>query len=1170
MGINTTVRSGRIFDGPSLLLLLCLLSGTSSAHYYASCFQSLADADHNEDVQISAEEYVSFLTSFTAGAVSSVPSDALLLIQPSKKSTRDIGDEFIPIAGAIPNAHEAVQAIPRQLCQNLVESLLSYFGVKVGYRTCMEAMQTADIEPSNGKLSRDSEYLSFLTALTGKSFDSVPGFGNLPPLLQSAFNDMAIDHEIGSDDQEYLTEFCQRAALAEALDAASSVSNSKPLTTNRPSEQRELLASTEVAFEATVLISTDPLVIANGRKTREGTLGPMGARSLDDRIQSMTQAPYDEEPAVERHNQAKTAAPSLLPAQGEAKENVITQCVDAISPKDASTLLGNYMNKSSSSRNIGEVSKLDDQFYRACKMAMYIVDVDRDDLMSNEEYARFVQRLTYGTVNVAAYEDLDPAIKAVHDKVVNSNGFLEIAGSKPGIDPTEDQDTMLQSICSAMDQIVPRQETAVSITIDDTVPLSLTNQTSGENDSGHTQSNETLARAVGNNESQPDDGTGTMSSTKFKRCKTEMMKADVNNDGFLDRNEFFVLLSALRRASVDELAPTFIASFVDLSMKTAYIDIQGVSLLSTPVQEGDEKLKFLCYEMYDTIDRFKNPVSPDQECIYSMHIADSNSDDLLDEMEYVDFLNSWSDMKYKDLSFTGIPFFLQESFYWSKLGEFVDIRGSSLKETQLNDLKHLEWICERSKSVVATDHHAVTLVDYCRASMIAADADRDNFLDESEFVSLIDIFTDTLWADLTFESMDPLLKDFFNKTQDLANGSLRAERVGMVNTTSGQDLTDFCAGFEEAVRKANEAIMFPQLCKIALENSDTTRDGRLSKDEYAPFVYRIAFSSLSEKQLQKVIFAELGKTIQSHFETLAGTEGEIDMPGLYEPTHSPEQEELFQKICNSVGEKAITEIQSNTTVVVYNSFIISNQKKMTGAQLSTGHERKVLVEAYTEFSQEQASTAPDERRKLTIVGAVPGSGQIYLIEDSSCPSGTSGTACQTAFGSFHLIVLNEAGPEALSAFISDRIQSAIDSGALQAILSRIDPNVQLKVERSSLPLVPAEPSISPTSAPLIYDADSSLLVKTGTLAVISLTGVFSIGLMLFGCYYGRRVQRKCKEYAVNSQMTESEVDGGDDDDEDEDEAGLSVKEKERRKRDRELRQSFVPLLLTQAYVSPSL
>jgi hypothetical protein len=151
-------------------------------------------------------------------------------------------------------------------------------------------------------------------------------------------------------------------------------------------------------------------------------------------------------------------------------------------------------------------------------------------------------------------------------------------------------------------------------------------------------------------------------------------------------------------------------------------------------------------------------------------------------------------------------------------------------------------------------------------------------------------------------------------------------------------------------------------------------------------------------------------------------------------------------------------------VVVYNSFLISNQNRITVSDLSLGPESIALEGAYPAFVEDQASvtsTTSDDQRKLTVIGAVPSSSQIYLIEDSTCPNGAKdGVVCQTVFGSFDLIALNEADPQALSESMSASIQSSIDSGELQAALSRIDGGALLQVERSSLPVTGSRSSSS--------------------------------------------------------------------------------------------------------------
>jgi hypothetical protein len=70
----------------------------------------------------------------------------------------------------------------------------------------------------------------------------------------------------------------------------------------------------------------------------------------------------------------------------------------------------------SGSKSVDDFPNLSYQFYRTCKMAMFVTDANPDDLISDDEYPMFIERLTYGAVNIPKYQDLDPVYITGHNK----------------------------------------------------------------------------------------------------------------------------------------------------------------------------------------------------------------------------------------------------------------------------------------------------------------------------------------------------------------------------------------------------------------------------------------------------------------------------------------------------------------------------------------------------------------------------------------------------------------------------------------------------------------------------------------------------------------------------------------------------------------------------------
>jgi hypothetical protein len=248
-------------------------SGEVQCASFASCFQNLKDAYLNKDSQLSLEEYTSFVTAYTAGAVPSPLTWDLVLDTYRKKKTN-----VLPIEGIQPRAPEASLLFAEGLCRNVTGALVAHFSVEVKPQRCIDALNEADTDRSKGILFRDPEYLQFLSALTGTSVDVVSGFDSLPAITQAVFNDMAVDDEIAATQgPECLGYFCQRAALAVvALEKAAAGNLNSPM---------------------------DPT--ADESPTQAPTVGPPAAPTI-----GPTAAPTKE----------PTVMPMQLPTQGETNE----------------------------------------------------------------------------------------------------------------------------------------------------------------------------------------------------------------------------------------------------------------------------------------------------------------------------------------------------------------------------------------------------------------------------------------------------------------------------------------------------------------------------------------------------------------------------------------------------------------------------------------------------------------------------------------------------------------------------------------------------------------------------------------------------------------------------------------------------------------------------------
>lgn len=831
-----------------------------------------------------------------------------------------------------------------------------------------------------------------------------------------------------------------------------------------------------------------------------------------------------------------------------------------------------------------ELSSLDDRFYRGCKMAMFIADNDRDDLLSQDEFTVFVDRLSYGAVQVRSFDDLDPLFQVTFDIVSGDIRMVDVRGSKPGNQLTTEQDRALRSVCHAIDgAITDFTGVARNTTTPPEEPEPQVDPSTNDTSYAHEESvpvnstreidvlpmNATTVSFEANTV-DAQDASPKISYTEFKKCKTEMLKADQDGNSQLSGNEFVALIAAMTKGSLggtsfDNLSPTYHATFLDLSVDREYISISGTSFVDKPTKQESDHLKTVCLGVYESIEHFKYPSSKEQDCIYKMYISDANADSVLSENEYVPFLNSLANtgMQYKDQEFANLPYFLRENFQWSKsFGEFVDIHGSDMKNVDDETLQRLERMCQRTKRILDSPSPAPDLDNYCNSSMITADRDKDGYLDENEYASLISGFTENWWEGTEFSSLHPLIKDYFNETQEVSIENATKEDGSMAERVS-----HYCLGLETSIRKARRSELFVEHCQETLTRGDHDGDNSLSMDEFAPFLFDLAFKDMSKDQLNTISFAGMTATIQESFANLASQNQKIDLNGLLEQDLSQFQSERLQSVCNSIHDTAMVELQ-NSTVRVKNSFVISNGNGTAASDVTNGLIRDRLEQAYASFVEEKAgflATASMDhgRRSLTVLGASRGSSRIHLVTDSPCPnSATNGARCQRVFASFDIIQFNETDLESIADSMSVLTQNAIDQGDLQEKLKSYQP---LKVLESSLPLDPDD-FLAQMDSPTLDPVDSldSVILKTGAVTVMMFTGLFAFGLTMFGIYYGRQINARTKDDELLQKLEEEEEALY----EYEEDYGLLPEQVERNKKERALRRSVVPLLLTQSYVSP--
>jgi len=145
--------------------------------------------------------------------------------------------------------------------------------------------------------------------------------------------------------------------------------------------------------------------------------------------------------------------------------------------------------------------------------------------------------------------------------------------------------------------------------------------------------------------------------------------------------------------------------------------------------------------------------------------------------------------------------------------------------------------------------------------MLAADSNSDDqydrVLDQNEYAALISALEDSNGAD-SFEKLPKAFKNLFhtlqNENEEIAVGGISPKETP--TQASMDHIYSVCTDIFQVIGRLTNPQSFYKECNDGLNEADWTEDEKLSKDEYAHFVYRHTFSSLPE-ELTKIVSTSL-------------------------------------------------------------------------------------------------------------------------------------------------------------------------------------------------------------------------------------------------------------------------------------------------------------------------
>ncbi|KAL3934984.1 MAG: hypothetical protein SGBAC_009413, partial [Bacillariaceae sp.] len=298
-----------------------------------------------------------------------------------------------------------------------------------------------------------------------------------------------------------------------------------------------------------------------------------------------------------------------------------------------------------------------------CFIALSISDRNRDDLLQEDDYIRFVNRLSNNEyVDAEQLGELPSNIQS-NFRNLEDNGAISIEGSKPGQSASEDQELFLSRVCCETDLAVQ----------DPGAP--------GPPSGGPFPTPAPV-------------GPQCVSSISRQQCNIFLSIADLSKDNFLNQVEYVRLLDRLSKTgdfsgvAFTDLPAPYIANYEKFATVEGQIDVFGSKPGQTAGGTQSEFVDELCCETNQLVETGSPPPTPVQitpsptvseatpspsisqgpsnapsiapsiataECFQNLQEADLFKDSFLSSTEYVRFVNQISANAFEGLEITELP-----------------------------------------------------------------------------------------------------------------------------------------------------------------------------------------------------------------------------------------------------------------------------------------------------------------------------------------------------------------------------------------------------------------------------------------------------------------------------------------------------------------------------------
>jgi hypothetical protein len=643
-------------------------------------------------------------------------------------------------------------------------------------------------------------------------------------------------------------------------------------------------------------------------------------------------------------------------------------------------------------------------------------------------------------------------------------------------------------------------------------------------------------------------------TAQYGNCFSFIKQADVDNDRILTEAEFVGLVRLVTSGAIAGDDPAFSALpaavsnlyVVPFGDTSGGVDISAIdfTLAAAAVMES------FCFSLYPVLAEALGVTTTQRQCFVAIIIGDTSRDNnLVRESEFVRFANQMAGGVYGiSIPFDDLPDpvnAIYEDFSSASEGVSINVSGTKPGTIPTDaELPFLQNLCfQLSVAIIAGEQEplveptpsgpgptpapAVVVVvesptvsfSVCRNGLIVSDLNRNDFLDEDEYLRFVNRLSNNEWIAETYDTIPAVLQEnFVNLLDSTGQIPVIGSKPGQTATAAQQDnLNKLCFDTDDAIDQAlNPPPPIPgglptsapvgttvqvttsaptatpldfTACKLNMIVADINRDDEMNDEEYVRFLNRF-----TQNMFGGFEYIDLAPVLQDNFVALAGVGELIPLSGS-KPGQSPtpEEETYLTRVCvetisaiDSFLRPAPTAAPTPLVIetqTVYNSFVMSNTVGLRASSLLSGRERRGLNDGWASFAQEvftdgMAANGGDtvasrrrslrgNTRRLDFLGLTDLSAVVYQIDDMDCPSSVTtdeNTFCQEAFASFSFDYVNEADPENFSDSLFGRAVNAINAGDLQDQVVQAFTLTNLLIEATTDTERPPE-ILTPTSSP---------------------------------------------------------------------------------------------------------